>query len=74
MKRRQTIELVRIAAAGGGFRLDAKIRTIDELVQIAAAASNSGARLEFQGMQTRTTDELVRIAAAGRGAVVFMTE
>ena len=54
--------------------MDAKMRTTDDLVRIAAAASNSGARVEFQGMKMRTTDDLVRIAAAGRGAVTFTTE
>jgi len=68
---RVTDDLVRIAAAGGGFRLDASHRLTDDLVRIAAAARNGGARLFFSGMSARLTDDLVRIGAAGKGSVVF---
>ncbi|OHB39322.1 MAG: hypothetical protein A2Y09_03560 [Planctomycetes bacterium GWA2_39_15] len=64
-----TMELVQIAAAGGGFRLDAAMRTTPELVQIAAAASRTGARVTFAGLKFRTTPELVQISAAGKGCV-----
>lgn len=64
-------ELVRIAAAAGGFTLDAGVRTTDDLVRIAAAARSKGTRLRFNGLTMRTTDELVRIAAAGGGAVIL---
>lgn len=66
-----TNDLVRIAAAGGGFFLDASLRPTDDLVRIAAAGSNNGARLVFQGMALRPPNDLVRIAAAGRGCVQF---
>lgn len=68
---RTTADLVRIAAAGGGFRLNAAPRTTADLVRIAAAASNHGARLTFTGMAARATADLVRIGAAGKGAVVL---
>lgn len=70
MNRRQTNDLVRIAAAGGGFRVDASRGTSD-LVRIAAAASAHGARVVVYGAENMPTDDLVRIAAAGKGAVVF---
>lgn len=66
-----TDDLVRIAAAGGGFRLNAGGRLTDDLVRIAAAARHGGARLILAGMGARLTDDLVRIGAAGGGAVVF---
>jgi len=66
---RTTDDLVRIAAAGGGFRLDAAMRTTDDLVRIASAASTKGAHVVFAGLKLRTTDDLVRIAAAGKGSV-----
>ena len=66
---RSTADLVMIAAAGGGFRLDARMRPADELVQIAAAASGAGARVTFAGLKLRPTPELIRIAAAGAGCV-----
>lgn len=68
---RTTADLIRIAAAGGGFRLNAKPRTTADLVRIAAAASIHGAVLTFTGITTRTTSDLVRIAAAGKGAVIL---
>jgi DNA replication protein len=63
--------LVRIAAAGGGFRLEASLRTTNDLVRVAAAAGNSGASIAFAGMVMRPIDDLVRIAAAGKGRVTF---
>ncbi|MDY1450753.1 hypothetical protein ACM75L_33185, partial [Pseudomonas aeruginosa] len=72
-EKRHTDDLVRIAAAGGGFVMDASKRHTDDLVRIAAAAAAAakGGRVTFTGMETRHTDDLIRIAAAGRGAVVF---
>ena len=66
-----THELVQIAAAGGGFRLDANLRPTLELIQIAAAARNSGAHVTFAGLTLRPTHELIQIAAAGKGIVVL---
>ena len=71
MDLRPTDDLVRIAAAGGGFRLEVGLRPIDDLVRIAAAARNHHARLVFASVGLMSTDDLVRIAAAGDGAVVF---
>jgi DNA replication protein len=66
-----TDDLVRIAAAGGGFRLQAGARTTDDLVRIASAGSRHNARLIFVGLGARTTDDIVRISAAGKGSVFF---
>ena len=66
-----TSELIQIAAAGGGFRLNAKTRSIADLVQIAAAAKNGGATVIFAGISARRTTDLVQIGAAGKGAVIF---
>lgn len=71
MSVRQTEDLVRIAAAGGGIAFDAAVRRTDELVKIAAAAKKNGSRVVFRGLGARRTDELVQIAAAGGGAVHF---
>jgi hypothetical protein len=68
---RTTLDLVQLAAAGGGFRLDANLRPTLELVQIAAAARNGGARVTFAGLTMRPQQELVQIAAAGKRAVVL---
>jgi len=68
---RTTEELVRIAEAGGGFRLDAAGRSTEDLVTIASAASSWGVRMVFAGMTGRSTDDLVTIADAGEGTVEF---
>lgn len=69
---RSTDDLVRIAAAGGGFRLDASGRPIDDLVRIAAAASGKNATMILENTTNRATNDLVRIAAAGKGSVIFV--
>jgi len=68
---RSTEDLVRIAVAGAGFRLDAAGRSTDDLVKIAGAAPDWGVRLVFAGMDGRPTDDLVAIAEAGEGSVEF---
>jgi len=70
-EKRHTTDLVQIAAAGGGFRLNAASRHTADLVQIAAAAGRSGARLTFLGLGSRQQVDLVQIASAGKGAVCF---
>ena len=71
LESRLTDDLIRIAAAGGGFRLQAGSCLTEDLIRIAAAAGHSGARLYFAGMSSRLTDDLIRIGAAGKGSVVF---
>ena len=67
-----TTEIIQIANAGGGFKLDASSRPTIELVQIASAASNKGARVVFSGIsRNKTTVELIQIANAGGGSVSF---
>lgn len=63
--------LVQIAAAGGGMRLNPAGLTVDNLVRIAAAASGKGSQLTILSTAGMTVDNLVRIAAAGKGTVVF---
>lgn len=70
-KLKPTQELLQIASAGGGFRLDAGLRPTQELIQIASAAKGSGARIVFAGLNLRPTHELIEISSAGKG-VVFL--
>jgi hypothetical protein len=68
---RTTDELVKIAAAGAGFVIEARRRSTDELAKIAAAAKRSGATVVFRNMTMRKMDALTKIAAAGKGHVIF---
>lgn len=70
-ERRSTDDLIRIAAAGGGFSLTSTHRDTDDLVRIAAAASDKSSRVTFTGLSHRDTDELVLISAAGQGCVIL---
>lgn len=64
-------DLVRIAAAGGGFKLVGTERTTSELIKIASAAASGKAQLTLVGVSTRTLSEIIKIANAGDGCVVF---
>ena len=68
---RSTDDLIRIAAAGGGFTLTATHRSTEDLIRIAAAASGKGARITFTGLTHRSTEDLIRISAASKGSVVL---
>lgn len=65
-------ELIRLAAARGGFHLRAALRPPEDLIRIAAAAGASGARLTISELGIRPMNDLVRIAAAGQGSVAFV--
>ncbi len=68
----QTVnDLVRIAAAGGGFTIDASNYEVNDLVRIAAAAQNHKSRIHLTNAHILDTNDLVRIGAAGKGAVSF---
>ncbi|MBI1853624.1 MAG: hypothetical protein HYR85_25075 [Planctomycetes bacterium] len=64
-------DLVRIAAVGGGLRLDASMYSVKDLRRLAAATSQKRARLVLRANDKFTTEDLVLIAAAGGGLVEF---
>lgn len=66
-----TNQLIDIARAGGGIRIDASTKTTDQLVDIARAASNKMVHLTLANANAKTTDQLIQIARAGKGCVVF---
>ena len=57
--------LVGRAGVGGGFKVEASRLATEELVRIAAAASQSGGRVVFFGLTPRPVRELLKIVAAG---------
>ena len=70
MKGYKTEDLIKIAAAGGGFVLEATGFQLNDLVRIASAAASTQARITIRGTHL-PTDQMIQIAAAGRGVVVF---
>lgn len=66
-----TDQLVRIANAGGGMRIDGSAKTTDQLVRIANAASVRKAQMIIFNINSKTTAQLVRIAVAGKGCANF---
>lgn len=64
-------DLVRIAAAGGGLRIDCSKHMVSDIVRIAAAASQSRAMIILENSGKLMTSDAVRIAAAGKGYVIF---
>jgi DNA replication protein len=64
-------DLIRIAAAGGGMRIQAGAFSLEDLIRIATAASKNGARIVVVGGAHLPTEALVRIGSAGRGSVLF---
>jgi hypothetical protein len=63
-------DLIRIANAGGGWEMEAGLRSTNDLVRLANAAGGKG-RLVLNGMTLRPTEDLIRIANAGKGSVFF---
>ena len=61
-------DFVRIAAAGGGLRLDCSKYMV---VRIAAAASQHKAAIILENCSRLMASDAVRIAAAGKGSVIF---
>lgn len=64
-------DLVRIAAAGGGLRIDCNNKVVADLVRIANAASMGGGYLILENTEKMIVSDIVRIAAAGKGHVIF---
>lgn len=60
-------DLVRLAAAGAGFELDAHGYVTNDLIRIAAASSGKGT-IRFVNLLPRDMNDLIRIAAAGGGS------
>lgn len=67
-------DLVRIAAAGGGLRINCKDKMVSDLVRIAAAASNKQSIIVLENTAHILVSDKIRIAAAGKGCVFFNDE
>jgi hypothetical protein len=74
MTARTTVDLMQIAAAGGGLDIEVGSRLTVDLMQIAGAAANSGAKVTMRGLGARASLDLMQIASAGRGNVVLVLD
>lgn len=63
-------KLVRLAAAGGGFEVDAARMRLIDIVKIVAA-SKPNARIVVKNVGGLHIDDLVRISAASEGSAFF---
>lgn len=66
-----TSDLVRIAAAGGGLRIDCSKHLVSDIVRIASAASTGGGFIYLENAVRLTVFDKVRIASASKGHVIF---
>lgn len=64
-------DLVRIAAAGGGLRIDCSNKMVADLVRLANAASMGGGYLILENTERMMVSDKIRIAVAGKGHVIF---
>lgn len=67
-------DLLQIVAAGGGLRINIGSKLTSDVIQLAAAAKQSGATLELYGMASKLTSDLVKIASAGGNRVIFVDD
>ena len=64
-------QLVDLATAGAGFKINTAMMTMAQIMPIATAAAIGNARVVFTGAETRQQADLIKIAKAGKGNVFF---
>jgi hypothetical protein len=67
-------DLVQIVANGGDLDLKVGGRDLQDLVQLAASARASGAKIILREVGKKPTAELVQIAANAPGKVTFVID
>jgi hypothetical protein len=68
---KQTYELIDIAKAGLGFSLNAESKPVVELIQIAAAAKQSGAVINVANKSVLADEDIQLIKNAGSDHIKF---
>lgn len=73
MKKQQEVqgEFMQFSSACGEKIVDAALKTENELLSVAVAASRSGAKIIIANAQSREKELLIRIANAGKGNILF---
>jgi hypothetical protein len=64
-------DLIRLAQAGCGFRISARGRLINDLVDLAQAARVGNAHITISGVTLFSADDLIRIGRPGAGNIIF---
>lgn len=64
-------DLVKIAAAGGGLRIDCKGKLVSDLIRIAAAGSDKQSIIVLENSTDLMVSDRIRIATAGHGCILF---
>lgn len=64
-------DIIRLAASGGGFRIDCSKYSVSDLIRIANAASMGGGFIFLENTEIIPLFDKVRIASASRGHVIF---
>ncbi len=67
-------DLVRIAAAGGGLRINCNGKMVSDLIRIVAAGSDKQSTIVLENTAHLMVSDKIRIAAAGKGRVFFNDE
>ena len=73
MKKQQEVqaEFMQFSSACGEKIVDSTLKTENELLSVAIAASRSGAKIILANVQSREIELLIRIANAGKGNILF---
>lgn len=64
-------DLVRIAAAGGGLRIDCNGKMVSDLIRIAVAGSARHSIIVLENYEHILVSDRIRISAAGQGCIFF---
>ena len=67
-------DIIRVAAAGGGLRINCQNKMVSDLVRIAAAGSDKHSFIILEHTENLMVSDRVRIAAAGNGCIFFNDE
>ena len=66
-----TSDIIRLANAGAGMRIDCSNKLVSDLVHIAVAAKNGHGFIFLENTNRLLVSDKIRIAKAGEGYIIF---
>lgn len=66
-----TSDIIRLANAGAGMRIDCSNKLVSDLVRIAVAAKNGHGLIFLENTNRLLVSDKIRIANAGKGHIIF---